>query len=159
MRVWLVLGLTGFLGLLAVGQSSSPPSPAQGKPKANDTFAALRQQWAQNLHRKRIDAAVAEYTADAEFLDPSGERVAGAAALRSLFDTVTATFDSDLSFDSVRTETSGDLAYDSGTYKETLIVRATGNTQHASGSYLTIYRRGKDGAWLIVEQMWTRTVN
>ena len=79
--------------------------------------------------------------------------------IRQLFQTITATMDSDLAFTSERVEISGDLAYDSGTYKETLITRATGKAQHTSGDYLTVYRRTKapngNAVWLIVEQVWT----
>ena len=50
---------------------------------------------------------------------------------------------------------SGDLAYDSGTFRETLITRATGKRQESTGSYVTVYRRNKEGGWLIVEQVWT----
>jgi peptidoglycan/xylan/chitin deacetylase (PgdA/CDA1 family) len=85
--------------------------------------------------------------------------VRGTEALRHLFDTITATYDSDLGFESQRVEFSGSMAYDSGIYAEKLVLRASGKTQHSSGSYLTVYRRGKDGAWLIVEQVWTGTIS
>lgn len=119
-----------------------------------DEFSALRQQWARNLHDKKVDASVAEYGEDADFIDPGGNRVHGQAAIRRLFQTITSTFDSDLVFTSQHTEVSGDLAYDSGMFRETLITQGTGQRQESTGSYLTVYRRGKDGSWLIVQQMW-----
>jgi ketosteroid isomerase-like protein len=118
-------------------------------------FAKLREDWAQNLHEKRVEASMAEYAADAEFLPPDGSRVKGKAALQELFEMVTKAFDSDLTFTSAHVEVSGDLAYDSGTYRETLATRATGKSHELSGSYLTVYRHDKSGAWLIVEQVWT----
>ena len=121
----------------------------------DDTFLRLRGEWARNLREKRVDASVAEYAADAEFLQPDGQRVKGTDALRQLFQTVTKTFDSDLTFTSLRVETAGDLTYDSGTWRETLVTRASGKREEMRGSYLTIYRRSKDNAWLIVEQVWT----
>jgi ketosteroid isomerase-like protein len=121
---------------------------------ANDPFAGLRDQWARNLHNKLVEASVAEYAEDADFIDPTGNRVHGRAAIRQLFENITATFDSDPVFTSLRIETSGDLAYDSGTFRETLITRATGKHQESTGSYLTVYRRSKEGGWLIVQQMW-----
>lgn len=121
----------------------------------DDGFLRLRTEWAGNLHAKRVEASVAEYAADGEFLEPNGDRVKGTVALRQLFEMITKTFDSDLVFRPVRVETSGDLTYDSGTYRETLTTRATGKSQEWQGSYLTVYRRGKDGAWLIVQQVWT----
>jgi ketosteroid isomerase-like protein len=121
----------------------------------DDGFGRLREDWARNLHEKRVDASLAEYATDGEFLQPDGEQVKGTAALRHLFETITKTFDSNLKFTSSRVEASGDLAYDSGTYRETLVTRASGKRQEMRGSYLTVYRRGNDGAWLIVEQAWT----
>lgn len=122
---------------------------------ANDPFVALREQWAHNLHDKHVEASVAEYAEDATFIDPSGNRTHGRAAIRQLFQTVTATFDSDLTFASLRVEKAGNLAYDSGTFRETLVMRSMGKRQESTGSYLTIYRRSPDGGWLIEEQMWT----
>jgi ketosteroid isomerase-like protein len=122
---------------------------------ANDQFAPLREQWARNLHDKHIESSVAEYAEDATFVDPSGNRTHGRAAIRQLFQTITATFDSDLTFSSLQVATSGGLAYDSGTFRETLTTRSTGRRQETTGSYLTVYRHSSDGGWLIVEQMWT----
>jgi ketosteroid isomerase-like protein len=134
----------------AAAQSSYQSDQATSSAAAK-VFGQLREQWAQNLREKRIEASVAEYTADGEFIQPDGGRIQGTDALRKLYETITATFESDLVFDSKRIETSGDLAYDSGTYRETLILRANGKQQQSQGSYLTIYR-------LIVEQVWTGTV-
>jgi ketosteroid isomerase-like protein len=129
------------------------------KPKGGDVFAPMREQWVGNLHDKKIDASVAQYESDGEFINPDGSSARGTAALHRFFEMITATYDSSLQFNSQRTEVSGTLAYDSGTYRESLTLRATGKPQHSSGSYLTIYRKGKDGAWLIAEQVWTGTIS
>ncbi|MGB9029857.1 MAG: nuclear transport factor 2 family protein [Acidobacteriaceae bacterium] len=138
--------------LLLLALQASAPAPA-----GQDPFAALRDQWAKDLHAKHIDDDLAQYAPDADFISDAG-RTHGTAALRQLFETITATLDSDLAFTSERVEISGDLAYDSGTYKETLVTRATGKVQHMSGDYLTVYRRTRaangNAVWLIVEQVW-----
>ena len=123
-----------------------------------DDFKQLRAAWASNLHDKKVDASVATYAADAEFIQPDGSRVRRIDALRKLYETITAKYDSDLTFDSQRVETSGSLTYDTGTYRETLVDRSSGKLLHSSGSYLTIYRRVASGQWLIVEQVWTGSV-
>ena len=137
--------------LSAFAQSAAGSGEAQ-------VVAAQRQQWTRNLHDKKIDAAMTQYAADAEFLQPDGTRLRGTAAIRNLYQTIAATYDSDLVFDSQRVEGSGDLIYDSGTFHESLIVRASGKPQFSTGSYLTIYRRNSSGAWHIVEQVWTGSV-
>ena len=124
-----------------------------------DSFEHLRQQWAQDLREKHVEASVALYTPEAVFIQPDGSRVTGTEALRRLYDKITSTFDSSLKFSSEHVETSGNLTYDSGTYTETLVTRGTGKSIQMKGSYLTIYRKVEDGAWKIVEQMWTGTAD
>ena len=122
---------------------------------AADPFQKLRQEWTQDLHEKRVEASTALYSPDGVFIQPDGTRVKGSAAIHNLYQKITSTFDSDLNFSSERVEISGNLAYDSGTYTETLVTRATGKSMLTKGSYLTVYRRGKNGNWKIVEQAWT----
>jgi peptidoglycan-N-acetylglucosamine deacetylase len=137
-----------------VAQSSYQPAEAAASAAAK-VFAPLRQEWARNLREKKIEAGVAEYAADGEFIQPDGGRVRGTEALRKLYETITTTFDSDLVFNSQRVETSGDLTYDSGTFREVLTMRATGKRLFSTGSYLTVYRRDPAHGWLIVQQVWT----
>ena len=117
-----------------------------------DSFDQLRSEWAQDLHEKRVADSVALYTPDAVFVQRDGSRVEGTTAIRDLYQKVTSTFDSTLSFSSERVDTCGNLAYDSGTYTETLITRATDKSMQMKGSYLTLYRKEKDTSWKIVEQ-------
>jgi peptidoglycan-N-acetylglucosamine deacetylase len=153
-KQWLAAFLTLGLAIPAAAQSSHDNEKA-GQSAAGAIIAPLRDKWARDLHDKQIDASIAAYDPDAEFIQPDGSRVRGAAALRHLFETVTATLDGDIAFDPIRVETSGDLAYDSGGFRETLTTRATGKRELATGSYLTVYRRAQNGTWLIIEQMWT----
>ena len=159
MRQWLAVALAMGMGAMTWGQSSPQPQSTGQNLKGSGTFAVLRADWARNLHDKRVEDSVAQYAPDGEFFDPSGGRVRGAVALRELFQTITVTYDSDLKFASQHTDVRGELAYDSGTYTEILIVRASGRVEHSSGSYLTIYERGKGGEWLIAEQMWTGSIS
>src|SRR6267378_3027239 len=82
---------------------------------------------------------------------------AGTAALRTLFQTIMATFNSDLTLHSQNLETSGDLAYDSGDFQETLTTIATGAKITAKGSYIIIFKRQPNGSWQIVQHAWTGT--
>jgi uncharacterized protein (TIGR02246 family) len=93
------------------------------------------------------------YAPDAVFLPPSTRR-AGQAAIREHFKMIMATFNSDLSLHSIETQQSGDLAYDSGDYQETMEQISDGSKREYRGNYLVIYQRQKDGKWLIVEHMW-----
>ena len=121
------------------------------------TLGKLRDAWIQDLRAKRLEPILKSYAADAAFLQPTGVRITGPAALRGLFQMIMSTFDSDLTLHSRSLEASGDLAYDSGDFEEGLTVIATGAKINSKGSYIIIYKRQANGSWLIVQQVWTGT--
>jgi ketosteroid isomerase-like protein len=134
-------------------------STATATPQAS-TIAALakiREAWVQDLRTKQLEPILKFYAPDAVFLQPTGERLTGSAALRSLFQNIMATFNSDLTLHSQNLETSGDLAYDSGDFQEILTTIATGARISSKGSYIIIFRRPASGSWQIVQQVWTST--
>lgn len=142
--------------LLLYLQPWHPGPPALTQSSARDEFAPIRQEWAQDLSAKKIDAAMTLYSADATFIDPDGSRAHGTQPIRQLFEAAAQTYDSTLTFHPQRVETSGTLAVDSGTYTEMLVVRATGKQQESDGSYVMVYRR-EGRTWKILEQVWTAT--
>jgi ketosteroid isomerase-like protein len=135
--------------------------PASAKPQVSTLvdLAKIREDWVQDLRNKQLEPILKFYGPNAAFLQPTGERITGSAALRSLFQNIMATFNSDLTLHSQNLETSGDLAYDSGDFQETLTNIATGAKITAKGSYIIIYKRqpGPTGAWQIVQHVWTGT--
>ena len=122
-----------------------------------EALAKLRGAWVQDLRTKQLEPILKFYSPDAAFLQPDGERITGSAALRTLFQTIMATFNSDLTLHSQNLEASGDLAYDSGDFQETLTNIATGAKINSKGSYVIIYKRQANGAWQIVQHVWTGT--
>jgi ketosteroid isomerase-like protein len=121
------------------------------------TLAKIREAWVQDLRTKQLEPILKFYAPDAVFLQPTGERITGSAALHTLFQTVMATFNSDLTLHSQNLETSGDLAYDSGDFQETLTSIATGAKITAKGSYIIIFKHQPNGSWQIVQHAWTGT--
>jgi ketosteroid isomerase-like protein len=119
------------------------------------TLAKIREDWVQALRTKQLEPILKFYAPDAVFLQPTGERITGSAALRTLFQTIMATFDSDLTLHSQNLEASGDLAYDSGDFQENLTTIATGAKITTKGSYIIIFKRQRNGGWQITQQVWT----
>jgi ketosteroid isomerase-like protein len=134
-------------------------SPIAAAPQASTivTLAKIREAWVQDLRNKQLEAILKFYAPDAVFLLPSGDRITGSAALRTLFQNIMATFHSDLTLHSQNLETSGDLAYDSGDFQETLTTIATGAKITSKGSYIIIFKRQPNGSWQIVQHVWTGT--
>jgi ketosteroid isomerase-like protein len=134
-------------------------SPTAAAPQASTivTLAKIREDWVYDLRTKQLEAILKFYAPDAVFLLPSGDRITGSAALRTLFQNIMATFHSDLTLHSQNLETSGDLAYDSGDFQETLTTIATGAKINSKGSYIIIFKRQPNGSWQIVQHVWTGT--
>lgn len=129
-------------------------APSQNPSSVEDGIAKIRMDWARDLREKRLNEIVMLYTPDADFISPDVGRVAGREAIRELCKKVMATFTSDLTFHSLKTENSGSLAYDSGEFTETLTKLSDGTKSDDHGSYLMVFKRQPDGNWLIVQQMW-----
>ncbi|HYL64109.1 MAG TPA: DUF4440 domain-containing protein [Candidatus Methylomirabilis sp.] len=149
------IALLAFASILAPTFSAT----ATAAPQASTivTLAQIREAWVQDLRTKQLEPILKFYAPDAVFLQPTGERITGSAALRTLFQTVMATFNSELTLHSQNLETSGDLAYDSGDFQETLTTIATGAKITAKGSYVIIFKREPNGSWQIVQHIWTGT--
>src|SRR5580700_1777767 len=133
------IALLGLATILAPTFSATAGANPQASTIA--TLAKIREVWVQDLRTKQLEPILKLYASDAVFLQPTGERITGSAALRTLFQTIMATFNSELTLHSQNLETSGDLAYDSGEFQETLITIATGAKITAKGSYIIIFKR------------------
>ena len=150
--------LCAAIAFLAFATILAPTfSPAAPQASTIVTLARIREAWVQDLRTKQLEPILKFYAPDAVFLQPTGERITGSAALLTLFQTIMATFNSDLALHSQNLETSGDLAYDSGDFQETLTTVATGAKISAKGSYIIIFRRQPNGSWQIVQHVWTGT--
>jgi len=146
-----VIKSLAFAVILALFCSSS----AIAQTSTSATLAKIRETWLQDLRTKQLEPILKFYAPDAVFLQPTGERISGPAALRTLFQTIMATFNSDLTLHSQNLEASGDLAYDSGDFQEALTNIATGAKINSKGSYIIIFKRQPDGNWQIVQQVFT----
>lgn len=146
-----------FLAFTAILAPTFSPTAAAPQTSTLVTLAKIREAWVQDLRTKQLEPILKFYAPDAAFLQPSGERLTGSAALRTLFQNIMAAFNSDLVLHSQNLETSGDLAYDSGDFQESLTTIATGAKINSKGSYILIFKRQPNGAWLIVQQVFTGT--
>jgi ketosteroid isomerase-like protein len=147
--------------------SSPAPSPAAaaaptGAPAvppaqvSTDGPAQLvAQQWARFWNAESIDALVALYAKDGEFFPTSGERIAGQAALRALFQAALSVNKPVITMTSVSSARSGNIAFDSGEYVEIITKKANGTAFPVTGRYLVVCRQGAGGHWQIAQQMWT----
>jgi len=138
----------------SVAQRSSRAAQGKQKPVA-DEIVRLRTEWAKNLQSKQIDPLAALYAPDAVYLQPSGARFSGRHAIREVCKKIMDNFTSEITFQSLASDHSGDLAYDSGEYRESLVKLSDKTEAQVQGNYVMIFKRQADGTWLIAEQVWT----
>jgi uncharacterized protein (TIGR02246 family) len=146
-----------FLLLAVFSLSFSYALTAAPQTSTTAAIAKIRDAWVQDLRTKQLEPILKFYASDAVFLQPNGDRITGSTALRALFQNIMATFNSDLTLHSQNLETSGDLAYDSGEFQETLTSIATGAKITSKGSYIMIFKRAPDGGWKIIQHAWMGT--
>jgi uncharacterized protein (TIGR02246 family) len=146
-----------FLLLAVFSLSFSYALTATPQTSTTAAIAKIRDAWVQDLRTKQLEPILKFYASDAVFLQPNGDRITGSAALRTLFQNIMATFNSDLTLHSQNLETSGDFAYDSGDFQETLTTIATGAKITSKGSYIMIFKRQHDGSWQIIQHAWMGT--
>lgn len=140
-----------------VSPSRSTPQPAanQGRSLVAKELAKISTHWADAWSKKQLEQILAMYAQDAVFLTGSGDRITGLTAIHTAFKKALETNASSLQVRSLATEQSGNLAYDSGDYQETMTTVASGATQESHGNYVIVFKRQPNGKWLIVQHVWT----
>ena len=159
-----LLHLVGLVSFIAVGNelpiealsaNALPQRKLQSTLTAEKELSNLSQRWASLWSEKRLDQLIELYASDSVFLTATGDRTEGKAAITDLFRMALSFNTSNLSLRSIHTEVSGTLGYDSGDYREIIGPVSEGSKREGIGNYLVVFRKDKDGRWLIVQHMWT----
>lgn len=143
-----------------VGQPGQPSESLRRlrPPDACDGVLALERRFIEDMRTKNLDDVVSLYAPGAVFIQPDSTQVIGENALRKLYRTVFATYDSDLSLEDsdIRSiSAGGSLCVHSGRYTETLRTRKDSTVAHIRGVFSFTYKRMKDGHWRVTRMRWT----
>jgi uncharacterized protein (TIGR02246 family) len=140
----------------SIDPASKKPAPrSPTETKLATRLSRVCGQWAEYWRQKQLDKVVALYAPDAVFLTGTGDRFSGREAIRAVFKTAMQGHTSDLTPRSLVTEISGNLAYDSGDYLETIIPASGVAKTELKGNYVIVFKRQPSGKWLIMEHVWT----
>jgi ketosteroid isomerase-like protein len=130
-------------------------APAAAAPVHYTRVMDISQQWAGYWNAKNLKAVMTLYAPEPVFHSTVGPAWEGAASIRKNFAGVLKDYDPDVTLHSERSETSGTLGYDSGTYSETIARVKGGAPIKARGSYFFLFQKQKRGGWKILDQIWT----
>ena len=131
------------------------PRVAGAATSAEDPVTAVLGAFVRDLHAKAVERSIALYAPDAVFVEPNGHEVRGTSHIRALYETVAATYDSELWLLPQDRRRRGDTALESGTYRERLRLRKSGAVERIRGRYAFVLARGADRRWRIARVRWT----
>ncbi|MDH4048519.1 MAG: DUF4440 domain-containing protein [Gammaproteobacteria bacterium] len=130
--------LTLALFVAACGQTTD-----SGKP-----FSSRDGQWQAAMDAGDAGALVALYAEDARLMPPNAEATIGREAVAATFSGMIES-GARVELTVVESKSSGDMAYNVGTYKMT-----AGGEVSDRGKYIEVWQRGADGAWLMTNDIW-----
>jgi len=133
------------------------PAAAQqtGNSDAREGLLKTDKEWAQAAGTKDLERIVSYWTDDAVILSPGEAPVEGKDAIRKWVGGSLEMPDFAVTWTPVRVEVSesGDLGYTIGDNAFTIPLPDGGTTQ-VKGRYVTVWRKGADGKWRCVIDIW-----
>jgi uncharacterized protein (TIGR02246 family) len=133
----------------APARGVTEPAPAHEADR--EAIDQVRSQWIEAAERDDAAGVAALYSDDAVVTAPQHEAVHGRESIRELWERQFP-MASGLEIGSSDFEVSGDLAYDYGTFSQTLTTPA-GEEMEVEGEYVVILRRQDDGQWRITRHL------
>ncbi len=126
-----------------------------GDTKIEQALRDLDIQWSKDAGAKDVDKTVSYYAESAVVMPPNAPSATTKEAIRSAWKEMLTTPGAAISWKATRVEVakSGDLAYVSGTYEETM-TDATGKPVKDHGKYVEIFKKQTDGTWKVVADIW-----
>jgi ketosteroid isomerase-like protein len=119
----------------------------------------------QAIHTIRERTMHAENIGDADFFDsactadfvvmpPNMPAVVGRGAAVGFMREFLSQFDLSIRYVSEETQIHGDIAFDRGTYSQSLTPKAGGTPIPEKGKFFWLYSRGSDGSWKMSRVIW-----
>jgi ketosteroid isomerase-like protein len=123
--------------------------------KIEQALRDLDAQWSKDAGAKDLEKTVSYYAEGAIVMPPNEASAPTKEAIRSAWKEMLTTPGAAISWKATKVEVakSGDLAYVSGTYEETM-TDASGKPVKDRGKYVEIFKKQADGTWKVVADIW-----
>ena len=141
------------LVFLALGCGQQQP-PADTRAADEAAIRETDMAWSKAAAAKQVDAMPSYYAEDGSMLPPNAPIVTGREAIHKTWTQLFETPGFSVSWQPAKVEVarSGDLAYSQGTYELTMN-DPKGNPVQDRGKYVVVWRKGADGSWKAVADM------
>src|SRR5437764_14153973 len=146
------LFLSGCIALLSFAFAGTA---AAADTKIEQALRDLDAKWSAAAGAKDIDKTVSYYSEDAVVMPPNAPSAKTRETIRSAWKEMLTTPGAAIRWKATKVEVakSGDLAYVSGTYEETM-TDATGKPVNDHGKYVEIFKKQADGTWKVIVDIW-----
>ena len=145
------------LGAFAIAACAAPEPevavPATDPAADMAAINTLRQSYQTAFNAGDAAGVAALMAADVNDMEPGMPTMAGAAAVQEGLTGMFQQYTAQIEITAQKTEVVGDLAYDRGTFRNTMTPKAGGDAMTEEGRYLVVARRQADGSWKLVELM------
>jgi len=154
MKLKIIRALAIVFGLYAVLFSGSAAFAADMDAQAK-VLAKLDDDWSAAAAKKDVDLVASYYADDAIAYPPNETAAIGRAATKKVWAAYFAEPTFKLSWKTLHAEvsTSGDLGFTAGTYEDSF-KGPDGKLVTETGKYLCTWKKGKDGKWKAIHDMW-----
>ena len=145
------LFLCGYIALL----SFTFVGTAAADTKIEQALRDLDAKWSAAAGAKDVDKTVSYYSEEAIVMPPNASAATTKESIRSAWKEMLTTPGAAISWKATKVEVakSGDLAYVSGTYEETM-TNASGKPVKDHGKYVEVWKKQADGTWKVVADIW-----
>src|SRR5438093_10188389 len=128
---------------------------AAGDTKIEQDLRDLDAKWSAAAGAKDVDKTVSYYAEDAVVMPPNAPAATTKEAIRSAWKEMLTSPGAAISWKTTKVEVakSGDLAYVSGTYEETM-TDASGKPVKDRGKYVEIFKKQANGTWKVIVDIW-----
>ena len=153
MKLRIASWLTMLLGLSAVLFPGVSTDAAEFRGEAK-VLAQLDDAWSASAGKRDLDLLVSFYADDAVAYPPNDKVAAGHTAIRAAWAGITdPNYALSWKATSAGVSSGGELGFTAGTFVES--TKGTdGKTAMATGKFLCVWRKQKDGTWKAIHDMW-----
>jgi ketosteroid isomerase-like protein len=149
-----VAAFCGCVGLMMLASGCKQQTPADTRAADAQTIRDLDAQWSKSAGAHDLDGTVSYYSDDAFVLPPNAPIATTKEAIRAGWATsVGPGVDMSFQTNKVEVASSGDIAYDVGTYAVSM-KDAQGNPVTDRGKYVAVWKKQADGKWKAVADTW-----
>ncbi len=151
----LLLLVVFIAGCRPAEEAAPPSSEATVSSEADeDAIRALLRDVEQKWNAADLDGVLAHYADDVVLMPPDRDEIVGKDALRLFWSTFMEANTGNWKPTIKHIEVSGDLAFARLGFVETATPKDGGDTTTDVGKAISMYRRGADGAWRTILEIW-----